>query len=118
MNLLFDIDHFSLQRFFKRIYGCELDGTRGDKTSLIAHILQTELLRPSETAMIGDREHDMIGAKENNIAGFGVLWGYGTRDELQNSGARAIFNIPQELVSAFNGQPDESLVRSHNPILP
>ncbi|MGD8344249.1 MAG: HAD hydrolase-like protein, partial [Desulfobacterales bacterium] len=37
------IDHFNLQRFFKRTYGCELDGTRGDKTSLIAYILQTEL---------------------------------------------------------------------------
>ena len=59
------IVHFDLQRFFKCIYGSELDGARGDKTSLISHILQTELMEPSKTAMIGDREHDMIGAKEN-----------------------------------------------------
>jgi phosphoglycolate phosphatase len=103
------IDHFGLQRFFKGIYGCELDGTRGDKTSLIAHILQTELLLASDTAMIGDREHDMIGAKDNGLAGFGVLWGYGTMNELQNSGARASFKIPHELVAAFNGQSSLSL---------
>ncbi|MGD8993329.1 MAG: HAD family hydrolase [Desulfobacterales bacterium] len=103
------IDHFGLQRFFKCIYGCELDGTRGDKTSLISHILQTELFAASKTAMIGDRKHDMIGAKENGIAGFGVLWGYGTKDELQHSGARAVFKIPHEVVIAFNGHASRSL---------
>ena len=102
------IDHFDLQHFFKHIYGCELDGTRGDKTSLIMHILQTELIAPSEAAMIGDRKHDMIGAEENGIAGFGVLWGYGTMEELQNSGARAFFKIPHEVVTAFNGQASRS----------
>jgi phosphoglycolate phosphatase len=96
------IDHFNLQRFFKQTYGCELDGTRGDKTSLIAHILQTELLVPSKTAMIGDREHDIIGAKENGVSGFGVLWGYGTKDELERSGAQAVFKNPPELSRAFS----------------
>jgi phosphoglycolate phosphatase len=105
------IDHFGLQPFFKRIYGCELDGTRGDKTSLIAHILQTESFAPSDAAMIGDREHDVIGAEENGISGFGVLWGYGTKDELQNSGARAFFKIPHEVVTAFNGQSNPSFQR-------
>ena len=98
------IDHFDLQPFFKRIYGCELDGTRGDKTCLIAHILQTESFAPSEAAMIGDRVHDMIGAKENGMPGYGVLWGYGTKDELENSGAKALFENPPELMAAFNGQ--------------
>jgi phosphoglycolate phosphatase len=103
------IDHFGLQPFFKCIYGSELDGTRGDKTSLIAHILQTEAFEPSEAAMIGDRENDMIGAKENGMPGYGVLWGYGSMDELQNSGARAFFTMPHEVVTAFNGQSSLSL---------
>ncbi len=103
------IDHFGLQHFFRRIYGSELDGIRGDKTSLIAHILKTELFAPSEAAMIGDREHDMIGAKENGMAGFGVLWGYGTKAELEKSGACAFFRIPHELVTAFNGPSSPSL---------
>lgn len=99
------IDHFGLQRYFKCIFGSELDGTRSNKTSLITHILQTELIASSETSMIGDRKHDMIGAKENEMYGFGVLWGYGTKDELENSGAHAFFEIPRELVTAFNGKP-------------
>lgn len=103
------IDHFDLQPFFKRIYGCELDGTRGDKTRLIAHILQTESFAPSEAAMIGDRVHDMIGAKENGMPGYGVLWGYGSMDELQNSGARAFFKMPHEVVTAFKGKSSLSL---------
>lgn len=103
------IDHFGLRNYFKQTYGCELDGTHGDKTSLISHILQRELLAPSAAAMIGDREHDMIGAKENGISGFGVLWGYGTKAELIKSGAQALFRTPQELVAAFNGQPRSSL---------
>ncbi|MDX1709187.1 MAG: HAD family hydrolase [Desulfobacterales bacterium] len=103
------IDHFGLQRYFKCIFGSELDGTRSDKTSLITHILQTELIASSETSMIGDRKHDMIGAKTNEMYGFGVLWGYGTKDELENSGAHAFFKTPRELVTAFNGKPELAL---------
>lgn len=106
------IDHFGLQRYFKNIYGSELDGTRGDKTSLISHILQTELLASSEVAMIGDREHDMIGAKQNGISAFGVLWGYGMKDELKKSGARVLLKTPQELVAAFSKQPKPPPVRA------
>ena len=96
------IAHFDLQRYFKCIYGSELDGTRGDKTSLLSYLLQTESIAPSAAAMIGDRKHDMIGAKENDISGFGVLWGYGTKDELEHSWAKAVFKNPPELVRAFS----------------
>lgn len=103
------IDHFGLRRYFKAIYGSELDGSRSDKTSLILHILKRELIAPSEASMIGDREHDIIGAKENGIYGYGVLWGYGTKHELENSGARVFFKTPRELISAFNGKANPSL---------
>jgi phosphoglycolate phosphatase len=98
------IAHFDLQRYFKCVFGSELDGTRSDKTSLISHILKRELIAPSETWMVGDRVHDIVGAAQNGVYGFGVLWGYGTKDELENSGARALFKTPRELVTAFNGQ--------------
>jgi phosphoglycolate phosphatase len=109
------IDHFGLHRYFKRVFGSELDGTRSNKTSLISHILQRELVAPSETAMIGDREHDIIGAKENGIFGFGVLWGYGSKDELENSGANAFFKTPPELVTAF--QNKKSAIETVMPML-
>ena len=74
------IDHFNLRRFFKNVYGSELNGTRGDKKDLISHILQKEAINSSETIMIGDREHDMIGAAANAVRAVGVLWGYGTKE--------------------------------------
>ncbi len=95
------VDHFALRRFFKGIYGSEMDGTRTDKTSLISHILQRESMAPSETFMIGDRKHDILGAKANGVLGVGVLWGYGTREELEASGAYACIAQPRELVSAW-----------------
>ena len=53
--------------------------------------------------MIGDREHDMIGASANGIRGIGVLWGYGTQEELESSGAHRCIEHPQELGSTFDG---------------
>jgi phosphoglycolate phosphatase len=53
--------------------------------------------------MIGDREHDIIGAKENGVYGIGVLWGYGTKDELKASGAQTFITNPRELFIAING---------------
>jgi phosphoglycolate phosphatase len=98
------IDHFGLRQYFKTVYGSELDGRLGDKKSLIQHILQTESIDISEASMVGDREHDMIGATANGVAAFGVLWGYGTREELVLSGANACFKSPQDLVPVFNGE--------------
>jgi phosphoglycolate phosphatase len=95
------VAHFGLERYFKEIYGSELDGTRSDKASLLAHILKREAIEASQTAMIGDREHDMIGAKENGLSGVGVLWGYGTLAELERSGASACIRHPSDLITAF-----------------
>ena len=95
------IDRFDLHRYFAGIYGSELDGKRNDKTSLISYILQKESMARSEVLMIGDREHDIIGAKDNGIYGVGVLWGYGDKDELEISGAHAIVKTPRELVTAL-----------------
>ena len=96
------IEHFGLYRSFAGIYGSELDGTRSNKTSLISHILQSESISSSDALMIGDRKHDMIGAKANEVCGFGVLWGYGTLDELKASGAHACINHPRDLVTVLN----------------
>ncbi len=98
------IAHFDLHRYFKAIYGSELDGTRSDKADLISHILQRESIATSEASMIGDREHDIIGAKKNGIYGFGVLWGYGTKDELEASGAHALIITPGDLVTVLKSK--------------
>ena len=81
------IDHFALSPLFDRVYGSELDGTRSHKGDLIHHILQTEQIVSTDAVMIGDRKHDMIGAKQNGVCAIGVTYGYGTASELALHGA-------------------------------
>jgi phosphoglycolate phosphatase len=92
------IDHFKLRRYFERVFGSELDGVRSDKTELLGHALQTTGVDPSQAIMIGDRSHDMIGARNNGMTAVGVLYGYGTKAELVSAGAHHICATPQGLL--------------------
>ena len=91
------IDHFGLARFFRRVHGSALDGSRADKGELIRHILTTERLDARRTVMIGDRLHDAHGATKNDVRTIGVLWGFGDRAELEGAGAARIAASPAEL---------------------
>ena len=91
------LDHLSLSRFFRNVYGSELDGTRADKRGLIAHVLEHEQIHPRDAFMIGDREHDMRGALANDVRPIGVLWGYGSREELTQAGASALCRTIEHL---------------------
>lgn len=74
--------HFEFDRHFKVIYGSELDGTRTNKVELIGHLLQEEGLDPAQTLMIGDRKHDLIGARSNGLEAVAVGYGFGSHEEL------------------------------------
>ncbi len=91
------VDHFGLSRFFHRVYGSELDGTNSDKTDLLGHLLEAESLSPIDTVMIGDRAQDVLAAKANGIVSVGVLWGYGSRDELLSAAPEALCENPATL---------------------
>jgi phosphoglycolate phosphatase len=95
------IDHFDLRPYFKHVYGSELNGVRSHKGELIAHVLASEGLAAPNVWMIGDRLHDIRGAQQNGVRAAGVLWGYGSRDELTDAGAEAIFTSMAELTSTF-----------------
>jgi phosphoglycolate phosphatase len=95
------IDHFQLSGYFERVYGSELDGRLTDKGELIGHILTSERLDARDTVMVGDRMHDMVGARANSVIGIGVLYGYGDRDELDSAGAVALVESPADLPSAI-----------------
>lgn len=95
--------HFDLDRYFEKVYGSELDGGRSDKADLIAHILRCEALPPDSTVMVGDRSHDMVGAKANGVFPIGALWGYGSLDELAGAGATAFCERPGELSRMVRG---------------
>jgi phosphoglycolate phosphatase len=89
--------HFGLRHFFHAVHGSELDGRNGDKGELIAHLLACETLESNQAIMVGDREHDMIGARKNGVSAVGVTYGYGSREELDRSGACTICDYPGQL---------------------
>jgi phosphoglycolate phosphatase len=91
------LDHFNLADPFTSINGSELDGTRSDKGDLIAHILREQAITPDQAIMIGDRKHDILGALRNQVTGIGVLWGYGSREELEEAGAGRCLEAPGDL---------------------
>ncbi|MDW7740453.1 MAG: HAD family hydrolase [Bacillota bacterium] len=74
--------NFDLTKFFKGITGSNLDGTRVDKTEVITHVITENKLATEKTLMVGDREHDIIGARNCNIDSAAVAYGYGTEEEL------------------------------------
>jgi phosphoglycolate phosphatase len=95
------IKHFKMDVHFKEIYGSELDYTRMDKGELITYLLQQELIAPEQTYMIGDREHDLIGARKNGITALAVLYGYGSYAELSRHNPHKMFNSPAEIKDFF-----------------
>ncbi len=93
------LQHFELAPYFSGIYGSEFDGTRSYKADLLQFLMQQETLRPEECVMVGDRGHDMIAAIKNQVAAVGVLWGYGSRQELTLAGAKRLLDNPTELTT-------------------
>jgi phosphoglycolate phosphatase len=93
------LEHFKLDHLFTHIYGSELNGVRSNKGDLIQYILETEGLKADETLIIGDRKHDVMGAKKAGIMSVGITWGYGGREELQSAGADHVFDHAEELHS-------------------
>lgn len=84
------IEHFSLDGYFEYVAGASLDKTRIEKADVIAYALDKCAMPPSRSLMVGDRKHDILGAKANGLRSIGVLYGYGDRAELEAAGADAI----------------------------
>ena len=96
------LDHFDLKKYFDGVYGSELDGTRVKKGDVIAYALEQSNVEDKKLAvMIGDREHDIIGAKENGLDSIGVLYGHGSLEEMQEHGADMIVESVAELHEKF-----------------
>jgi phosphoglycolate phosphatase len=91
------VEALGLADRFRRVYGTVPDGSLDDKADLIAAVLRIEGIEPCDTIMVGDRSHDMHGAHANGMHAIGVLWGYGSRDELEAAGADALAVSPGDL---------------------
>ena len=89
------LDRFGLTTFFEQIHGATLDGTVDTKTQVIQNAIQALPYR--SFLMLGDREQDITGAHFCGIPAYGVLWGYGSVQELMSAGADRLLQVPQEL---------------------
>ena len=98
------LENLGIKDYFNFVCGSTIDGLRTKKTEVIKHILLTQNLDIDSTIMVGDRDYDIIGAKEANIDSIGVLYGYGNYEELQNAGATFIVNDVKELQKQLLGE--------------
>lgn len=90
--------HFRLYNYFDFVAGATMDDTRNKKADIIRYALEScNITDKSSAIMIGDRKHDIIGAKENGLDSIGVLFGYGDRQELTDAGATFIVASPAEI---------------------
>jgi phosphoglycolate phosphatase len=87
---------------FVAVYGSEMSVESSDKVSLVRHLLATERWDASGY-VVGDRRHDVEGAHANGLGAVGVLWGYGTRAELEAAGADALVASMPELLEWAGG---------------
>lgn len=82
------LKHFQIERYFDVVASATMDGTRSKKTDVILYALAAcGVEDKSQVVMVGDREHDIIGAKNAGLDSIGVLCGYGDREELETAGA-------------------------------
>lgn len=98
------LEHFKLAEYFDFIGGADMGETRSRKGDVIRYVLETSGLGCGEESvagavMVGDREHDVLGAGEAGMDCVGVLYGYGSRQELETSGAAHVAETVEELKS-------------------
>lgn len=87
------------------IFGAPLDES-GTKADVIARALAAEPAPPSSALMVGDREHDVHGARENGLDCVGVTWGYAVPGELAAAGAVVVVDTTTELLDQLHAHLD------------
>lgn len=94
------LEHLGFAPHFDGIYGSVPGGALDHKPELLAHVVNQHRLEPERSVMVGDRRYDISGAHAVGLRGLGVLWGYGSRDELETAGADRLVETPADLLDA------------------
>jgi phosphoglycolate phosphatase len=100
------LQHLRFAPYFDGIHGSVPGGGLDHKPELLAHILSHHDIAPSRSLMVGDRRHDIAGAHAVGMRCLGVLWGYGSRDELETAGADRLLQSTAELASTVVAMVD------------
>ena len=93
------LKHFELEKYFDFIAGATIGGNISTKEDVINHIINSlDITDNSKILMIGDRKYDLIGAKEFDIDAMGVLYGYGSAQELSEYPSVMLAKTPEDVV--------------------
>ena len=91
------LEHFMIREPFTYVCGSELDGERVKKADVIRFVLDKYQIAPQDAVMVGDRHHDIEGTAACGVPSLGVLFGYGSREELESAGAGHIAATVEEM---------------------
>ena len=102
------LTHFGLDGYFDFVAGATMDEKRTSKADVIAYAIEVGDIDPATAVMVGDRKHDILGAKANGLDSIGVLYGYGSREEMEEAGATTIAATTEEVVAWVMGRRVDS----------
>lgn len=101
------LEHFQIKDFFQVIAGASLDGHRSEKADVIQYALEmAQISDTRQCLMVGDRKHDIEGAKVHQMDAVGVLYGFGSKKELVEAGATSILDKLADLPSLIETKND------------
>ncbi len=98
------LEHFGLLGFFDFISAATMDETRTNKDDIIEYAIENcHITDRTKAVMVGDRKHDILGAKKCGLDSVGVLYGFGSEEELTAAGAVYVFsgNIFPDFIKEF-----------------
>ncbi|MEX2222717.1 MAG: HAD hydrolase-like protein [Candidatus Rokuibacteriota bacterium] len=95
------VGHFDLARHFAGVYGAEPGGRFDAKIDLVAHLIESGVIRADTAVMVGDRASDILAAKIHRIRSIGAAWGYGDPGELAGAGADILCENPHALAACL-----------------
>lgn len=97
------LEYFHLTHYFDQIAGSEMNGGRTRKSQVIQEVLQRFHLENhrDQVIMVGDKEHDVLGAREAGLECVAVSYGYGSMEELAGANPRKIAGSPEEVLDFF-----------------
>lgn len=95
------LEHFEIKNYFDFVGGASMDGKISKKEDVINHVLQQTGFQPQQVLMVGDRMFDLTGAAEFGMDAVGVLYGFGSREELSAYKNIALINNIKELIKVL-----------------
>lgn len=105
------MEKYNLMQYFETVTGSLLDNSRSEKQQVIEECfcrmkvgeLYGNQYHKQEVIMVGDRKHDIIGAKQTGIESLGVTFGFAREGELLEAKADYIADTPDEIISIIEG---------------